>query len=157
MRMLAIVVLGSAAHADVVAPHINAGLEVAGSGDATRLAGRAHIGASVAFGDARVRPSIGFGATVALGSEETTMQYTRFTEAAPALQVGASIGNDGLLDDRIWAGLAAWDGTTRFSLGGSLAKTAFDLGTSDETRHGYLMIVMPQQIELAWTRDDHGS
>ncbi len=67
---LACLLLPATAAADGVDPHFNVGLELAGNGDTTLVAGRFHLGATVGLGDANVRPAIGLGLTAASGEVE---------------------------------------------------------------------------------------
>ncbi|MEO8698915.1 MAG: hypothetical protein ABI867_02695 [Kofleriaceae bacterium] len=143
----ALVLIACPAHADnPVMPHVNAGLEVMGGDAAIELASRVHLGASRSFGAGTLRPSLGFGITFAAGY----LEDIPYRDVGPELQVGLRVGDGGLVDNRVFAAAAVLQTGMRLSLGASIAGLVKDL----HTPHGYLLIVMPQQLELAWTRDD---
>lgn len=136
-------------------PHVNAGLEVMGGDGATLLAGRAHLGISRSAGRGTVRPSLALGATLAAGyldPDATTSELSGYTDLGPELQLGLRIGNGGLVDNRVFAS-AAYLGSrgTRLSIGASIADFSGRVGRREA--HGYVLLVLPQQIELGWTRD----
>jgi len=137
-----------------VLPHLGLGLEWMTNRDDTLLAGRVHAGASIAFGHGDVRPAIGLGVTAAAGA----IADRRYFDAGPELQLGLQFGDDALVANRVFVGCAIVathdDGETirgyRCALGASMAGLARELWREP---HGYLMLVMPQQIELGWIHD----
>jgi len=162
-QILLAVITTTTVHADGVMPHVNAGLEVAGSGDAVRVAARAHVGASIGLGHARVRPSLGLGVTLAAGFDEPEDRMeasSSYRDATPELQLGVRIGDGGVVDNRVFVGFARWGDTTRVSLAASMAELSGRVGTGRDAHpmpHDFLLLVMPQQIEFALTKDDRGS
>lgn len=140
-----------------VLPHLGLGLEWMTNRTDAVLAARVHAGASVAFGHGDVHPAVGLGLTAAAGS----VADRRYFDAGPELQLGLQFGDDSLATNRVFVGCAivATRGTTsddtdmrgvRCALGASMAGWARELWREPR---GFLMLVMPQEVELGWVHD----
>lgn len=107
--------LAGPVHADgaPAAPHANAGFELLGGSDALSAGLRVHLGADLAVGEGRVRPSLGLGAT--LGSAWLSVDDPRALDGSvtldqldygPEVQAGLRWVNGGIVDTRVFASFA---------------------------------------------------
>jgi hypothetical protein len=150
MRFVVLLLLPTIAVAEDQ-PHLTAGMEIGIGTDATLIAARVHGGASHAFGDGLVRPSIGVGLTGAVGRLEKKLAIdTRYSDWGVELQLGVDIGDKQLLANRVFTTIAYTDGW-RLGVGYNIAQ--FASKNHSEPRRGYLLLVMPQQMEVTWSRD----
>jgi hypothetical protein len=133
MRFVVLLLLPALASADDQ-PHITAGLEIAIGRDITALAARVHAGGSHAFGEGRVRPSIGVGLTLAAGRlEPEQAKDASFFEWGPVLQLGVDIGDNELVTNRVFA-IAGYAEGWRLGIGYNLAQFCRPRGARARSR-----------------------
>lgn len=160
------------------APHVNAGVEIMGGPRASSAAFRGHIGIDQSLGRQELQPMIGLGAT--LGAGALVVSDPRgldgsvslgYLDYGPELQLGVRWVNGGMVDSRLFASLAyvhtelddrlmldpiAGVGGTngvRATLGFNWADRQLGHDSSgDRHEFGWLMVFVPQQVEVGWER-----
>lgn len=166
-----------------VSPHINTGVEILGGPEARSVAWRTHVGLSIPLGyRGRIRPTVGFGGTFALGS--LTVEDPRalsgavsigYYEVGPEARIGLRWVDGGIVDPQVFASFAylrttlderlmldAVDGVEgtrgmRAAIGANWAQpqmraVANTDGRKDSDLSGLLLLLVPNQAELTWER-----
>jgi hypothetical protein len=166
-----------------VSPHLNTGLEILGGPDAWSVASRTHVGLSIPLGyRGRIRPTIGFGGTFALGSLEVEDPRALsgtvslgYYEVGPEARIGLRWVDGGIVDPQVFASFAylrttlderlmldaveGVEGTrgVRAAIGASwvqplMRAVASGDGRKDDGLSRLMLLLVPHQAELSWER-----
>lgn len=166
-----------------VSPHINTGLEILGGPEAWSVASRTHVGLSIPLGyRGRIRPTIGFGGTFALGSLEVEDPRALsgavsigYYEVGPEARIGLRWVDGGIVDPQVFASFAylrttldarlmldaveGVEGTRgmRAAIGANWAQplmraVANGNGRKDDDLSSLMLLLVPEQAELSWER-----
>jgi hypothetical protein len=164
-------------------PHVNTGLEILGGAEAWSFASRTHVGLSIPLGyRGRIRPTIGFGGTFALGSLEVEDPRALsgrvsigYYEVGPEARIGLRWVDGGIVDPQVFASFAylrttlderlmldaveGVEGTRgmRAAVGINwvqplMRAAANGDGTKDVDLSRLMLLLVPHQAELSWER-----
>jgi len=164
-----------------IALHLNVGIEANGAPNVASAILRTHVGISWALGRGRVRPMIGGGATFGYGAlsvgDPRALDGTvaiGYLDYGPEAQIGLRFVDGGAVDMRVFASFAYLStdlddrlmldavggvgGTRgmRAMLGLNWADRQAQAAAPDHTGKGgdadWLIMLLPQQVELGWIR-----